>query len=103
MSVKPVDFLLTISHPPPVDKQVEFKEWLNNTIAQLNDVLFDHGYAINQLAVGNLPYVQLKKPTAAPVTPEPGWVAYADGVAWDPGGGEGFYGYKADATWHKII
>lgn len=36
-----------------------------------------------------------------PRRPQNGMIAYADGVEWDPGSGEGFYGYEAGA-WVKL-
>lgn len=37
----------------------------------------------------------------APERPANGDLAYADGVGWDPGSGEGFYGFEAGA-WVKL-
>lgn len=42
-----------------------------------------------------------KKLTAAPTKPREGMVVYADGTDWNPGSGEGFYGYYA-ASWKKL-
>ena len=40
----------------------------------------------------------LPERTAAPGKPRDGMVVYADGATWDPGQGEGFYGY-ANGVW----
>lgn len=39
--------------------------------------------------------------SAEPDKPRDGTVAYADGVAWDPGEGQGYYAYF-DGAWHKL-
>jgi hypothetical protein len=46
---------------------------------------------------------ELRLPTlsAEPVRPRDGTVSYADGTAWDPGSGEGIYGYYA-GSWKKL-
>jgi hypothetical protein len=38
---------------------------------------------------------------AEPTRPRNGLVVYADGTNWDPGSGEGIYGYEAGA-WVKL-
>jgi hypothetical protein len=38
----------------------------------------------------------------APEKPRVPLVAYADGVHWNPGGGEGYYEFRADNLWHKL-
>ena len=45
--------------------------------------------------------IQLRKTTVAPIKPRDGLVAYADGTSWNPGSGEGFYGYYA-GSWKKL-
>lgn len=37
----------------------------------------------------------------APEKPRNGMIVYADGTQWDPGSGEGFYGYESGA-WVKL-
>jgi len=46
---------------------------------------------------------ELRLPTlsAEPERPRDGTVAYAEGVAWDPGGGEGIYAYF-NGAWSKL-
>jgi hypothetical protein len=46
-------------------------------------------------------FVQLKKTYVEPTRPRDGMVVYADGTSWNPGAGEGYYGYYA-ASWHKL-
>jgi len=43
----------------------------------------------------------LVAPTGEPAPAEDGMIAYADGVNWNPGSGEGFYGYY-NGAWHKL-
>lgn len=45
--------------------------------------------------------VQLTPLTEEPTRPRNGMIRYADGTAWDPGSGEGFYGYEG-GTWVKL-
>jgi len=46
-------------------------------------------------------FVQLTQLTVAPTKPREGMVVYADGTSWDPGSGEGYYGYYA-GSWAKL-
>lgn len=45
--------------------------------------------------------VRLDVLTAAPRGAQNGMIVYADGTIWNPGSGEGFYGYQAGA-WVKL-
>jgi hypothetical protein len=45
--------------------------------------------------------VVLPNTNVAPTRPQEGEVKYADGVNWNPGSGEGFYGY-INGTWVKM-
>lgn len=45
--------------------------------------------------------VSLFKRNKAPDRVENGLIVYADGTHWNPGSGEGFYGYYAGA-WHFL-
>lgn len=45
--------------------------------------------------------LQLKQLNAAPDRIRDGMIVYADGTNWNPGSGEGYYGYYASA-WHKL-
>ncbi len=45
--------------------------------------------------------LSLFKRNAAPERVEDGMVVFADGTNWDPGSGEGFYGYYA-GSWHFL-
>lgn len=46
-------------------------------------------------------FVQLRMLYAAPSRPREGMVVLADGTTWNPGSGQGFYGYYASA-WNKL-
>jgi len=44
---------------------------------------------------------KLDELNAAPDKPRNGLIVYADGTNWNPGSGEGYYGYEAGA-WVKL-
>ena len=46
-------------------------------------------------------YAGLNVLYASPKRPFNGMVVYADGAEWDPGSGEGFYGYE-NGAWVKL-
>jgi len=56
-----------------------------------------------ELVAKELPDVplQLKVSFVAPVRPRDGQIVYADGTEWNPGFGEGFYGYL-NGAWVKF-
>jgi hypothetical protein len=45
--------------------------------------------------------VQLATLGAPPAKPRNGMIVYANGSTWNPGGGEGYYGFRAGA-WRKL-
>lgn len=45
--------------------------------------------------------IALQAPRAAPARPRDGMIAFADGVAWNPGSGIGLYVYHS-GTWNFI-
>jgi hypothetical protein len=45
--------------------------------------------------------LELETTAAAPARPRNGMILYADGVAWNPGSGAGFYGFEGGA-WVKL-
>lgn len=47
------------------------------------------------------PQLQIQVLGVEPAKPRNGMVVYADGVAWNPGSGEGFYGYQNN-NWVKL-
>ncbi len=51
--------------------------------------------------IGPLNEIKLQVLTSAPGSPANGWMVYADGTSWNPGSGEGFYGYEA-GVWMKL-
>lgn len=58
-----------------------------------NTLKFRNGYFAGTLSIGVL--------TSAPASPANGMIAYADGTSWNPGSGQGFYGYEGGA-WVKL-
>lgn len=53
-----------------------------------------------QLNTG-IPRLRLVEQHAVPSKPREGDVVFADGTDWNPGSGQGFYGYYA-AAWHFL-
>jgi len=53
-----------------------------------------------QLNTG-IPRLRLVEQHSIPSKPRDGDVVFADGTDWDPGSGQGYYGYYA-ATWHFL-
>ncbi len=62
----------------------------------LREELVKIQYVVGLLAAGHL-----DKTYVAPTKPRDGDFRYADGTSWNPGSGEGFYGYYA-AAWHFL-
>ena len=52
-------------------------------------------------ALSPIDTVRLVELHVEPTRPRTGDVVLADGSDWDPGSGQGFYGYYAGA-WHKL-
>lgn len=52
-------------------------------------------------AILNSDVLHLDSLSAAPAKPSNGMLTYADGTNWDPGSGEGFYGYE-NGAWVKL-
>jgi hypothetical protein len=67
------------------------------SVANLLDYLMGELEAIER----ELPAPDLGTINKAPTKPRDGMVRYADGVGWNPGSGEGFYGYYA-GSWKKL-
>lgn len=67
---------------------LEVRRFLEAELGKIADVL-------------NADQIMIEPQAAEPLRPENGVITYADGVNWDPGAGEGFYGYEAGA-WVKI-
>ncbi len=74
--------------PPPLQMSPELRQFIDielGAIAQVlgRDVLYTPPLGVE------------------PEKPVNGMIAYADGTSWNPGSGEGFYGYQAGA-WVKL-
>lgn len=54
-----------------------------------------------ELANGQPQSVTLAVLGVEPARPSNGMLVYADGTEWDPGSGEGFYGYE-NGAWVKL-
>ena len=81
----------TISYAPnqvPTDQE-ELVRFLTSELKRIQA-------AIDGLAAGHL-----DKTYVAPTKPRDGDWRYADGTSWNPGSGQGFYGYYG-AAWHFL-
>lgn len=63
---------------PPVEYD---PEWFERELSKIR----------NELTIKDV--LRLKKTYVEPTKPRDGDVVYADGTEWDPGSGEGYYGY----------
>lgn len=75
--------------PPPQDP-AQLSEYLMRELAKLQE---DLGGSVTRTNYATL--------YAEPDKKRNGDVVYADGTSWNPGSGEGFYGYEAGA-WVKL-
>ncbi len=69
----------------------EFQLWLLDELRNVSD-------SISEMTVDTL---LLKEWNAEPAKLYDGLIAFADGSNWNPGSGQGFYGYYASA-WHFL-
>lgn len=53
------------------------------------------------LSLDRLEQMVLDQTNAVPAKPRDGMLKYADGVNWNPGGGQGIYAYYA-GVWNKL-
>lgn len=56
--------------------------------------------AVNNLVAGSFTIVRLDNSVKEPDVHD-GTIAYTDGVSWNPGSGQGFYGYY-NSAWHLL-
>ena len=88
--VRPVGGSIRRYQPGPVpDDAKQLQPFLRDQLEQVAG-------SLNTLADG-----QLDASTVAPSKPRSGMIRYADGTDWNPGSGEGFYGYYGGA-WHFL-
>ena len=88
--VRPVGGSIRRYQPGPVpDDAKQLQPFLRDQLEQVAG-------SLNTLADG-----QIDASTAAPSKPRSGMIRYADGTDWNPGSGEGFYGYYGGA-WHFL-
>lgn len=67
---------------------VDLTGFLENELAAISSALQDPLMANPEFVV--------------PVKPRQGQIAYADGVHWNPGSGEGIYVFESDNAWHYL-
>ena len=69
----------------------EFQIWILDELRHITDALSEF----------ETDTVLFKQFNAEPSRLYDGLIAYADGTNWNPGSGQGFYGYYA-AAWHLL-
>lgn len=83
---------------PPNGTQPALYQFLRQLANTISALIKDISNIVN---AGKFTLVQLDTLTAEPDDPYTGMIVYADGVSWNPGAGEGIYGYQAGA-WVKL-
>lgn len=73
---------------PPFQASPELRHYLDEELRRIADL-------VNQDIAFTEPL------NSEPSKPENGMIVYADGTDWNPGSGEGFYGYESGA-WVKL-
>lgn len=73
----------------PNDTPKGLKAWLAEELRRIS------------AAIDGASFVQLQVMGVEPQKRRDGMIVYADGIAWDPGSGAGFYGYESGA-WVKL-
>jgi hypothetical protein len=77
--------------PTPVpDDPKDLPRYLQDELGRLADV-------VRLLAVGHIDVSYV-----LPEKPRQGDIRYADGVSWNPGGGEGIYFYNSGGVWTQM-
>ena len=79
-----------IPRTPPENLDIPTREYLDRMFR-------DIAQNIESIADGRI----IEPRHVAPVKLRNGMIVYADGTDWNPGSGEGFYGYQAGA-WVKL-
>ena len=69
-------------------------KYLNTYLQQVFDLLWE-------MIQGGENFLVVPRLDVAPDKPFDGMLVYADGTNWDPGNGEGFYGYFG-AAWNPL-
>lgn len=80
--------------PANVDQQGYLRTLVNAVSSFIKDV-------VNLQNGGKQSILHLDVLENEPAEPFDGMLVYADGTSWNPGSGEGFYGYEAGA-WVKL-
>lgn len=75
----------------PPENPDEFQIWMQDELRHISDALSEV----------ETDAVLLSEFNAEPDKLYDGRIAYADGTNWNPGSGQGFYGYYA-AAWHFL-
>jgi len=83
---------------PPGGLPPNLFDFLRQLIASLAAFIRD---VTNLWNAGKISLLHLDVLENEPADPFDGMIAYADGTSWDPGSGEGFYGYE-NGAWVKL-
>jgi len=78
-----------VGQPPTLNEPEAFVGWLRQELEKIESAFVDFDFA------------QLKELHVEPVRPRDGMVVFADGTDWDPGSGQGFYGYY-NGAWESL-
>lgn len=73
---------------PPNELSPQARTYLEEELNRIAELINTHEICIPPLA-------------AEPAQPEDGMLVYANGTDWNPGSGEGFYGYE-NGSWVKL-
>ncbi len=86
---------------PQPQSETDLQGWSARLAFQLTRLFNAISTNVNLLADGQVSLLKLTVQITAPVSPQDGWIAFADGTAWNPGSGKGLYEYR-DAAWYKL-
>lgn len=73
----------------PADEASKVREWMEKELRNVAQTFANQGF------------VQATVLNEEPPRPRNGMIVYADGTDWNPGSGEGFYGYQ-NGAWVKL-
>jgi hypothetical protein len=74
------------------------QQWARSLMSSLQTYLGQIALATQN---PNVVTVQFQVNYSPPNNPQPGWVAFADGTDWNPGGGRGLYVYSG-GVWNLL-
>lgn len=84
--------MYSLNEPPQTDDPLQILTYL---VAELRAISLE-------TTLPEFEGLLLSTTNEVPTKPEKGNVYYADGTNWDPGSGEGWYGYDSGGSWVKL-